>query len=202
MIDNWSQVYDFWFGEPGSIYHGEVRDFWFGGGAEFDEEIAGRFSETYADAVAGRLDGWFADPRGAVSLIVVLDQFPRNMFCGDPRSFEYDHLALANAKKLVDSPSHRDLMTVEKLFAYLPYEHSENMEDQNTSVSLFVSIDEHEQKQEWLDYAVEHRDIIERFGRFPHRNPILGRVNTPEEEAWLQETDQRFGTVSEDDADK
>jgi uncharacterized protein (DUF924 family) len=93
-------------------------------------------------------------------------------------------------------------MTVEKLFAYLPYEHSENMEDQNTSVSLFVSIDEHEQKQEWLDYAVEHRDIIERFGRFPHRNPILGRVNTPEEEAWLQETDQRFGTVSEDDADK
>ncbi len=198
----WSDVYEFWFGSPGSEGHGMARDFWFGGGPEIDAEIVRRFAKTYEEAISGRLESWFAEPRGAVSLIIVLDQFPRNMFRGSARSFASDHLALANAKKLADSPACETLITVEKMFAYMPFEHSENIEDQNRSVALFNAIDPHEDKGELIQFAVEHRDIIERFGRFPHRNSILGRDSTPEEEAWLQESDQRFGTVSEDDSQK
>lgn len=198
----WSDVYEFWFGAPGSDTHGEVRDFWFGGGPEVDTEIIKRFSQTYEDAISGRLESWAVEPRGAVSLIIVLDQFPRNMFRGDARSFASDGLALANAKKLIDGPAHASLITVEKVFAYLPFEHSENIVDQNRSVTLFRSIDAHEDKEEWIDFAIQHRDIVQRFGRFPHRNPFMGRQSTPEEEAWLEESDQRFGTVVEDDAQK
>ena len=196
----WSEVYEFWFGAPGSDTHGKVRDFWFGGGPETDAEIIERFSQTHEDAISGRLESWTTEPRGAVSLILVLDQFPRNMFRGDARSFASDHLALVNAKKLLNSPAHDALMTVEKMFAYLPFEHSENIDDQEKSVALFQAIDPHDDKDEWIDFAIQHRDIIQRFGRFPHRNPIIGRQSTPEEERWLEESDQRFGTVVEDDS--
>ncbi|MGB0629232.1 MAG: DUF924 family protein [Alphaproteobacteria bacterium] len=197
---DWSEVYGFWFGEPGTESHGDVREFWFGGGSEVDEEIVRRFAGLYSGAAAGRFDHWAADPHGALSLILLLDQFPRNMFRGDARSFATDHLALANAKRLVGGPGHNDLISVEKLFAYLPFEHSEDIGDQVRSVALFEALEPHEEKQDWVDFAVEHRDIIERFGRFPHRNAILGRENTSEEEIWLRQSDQRFGTVVEDDA--
>ena len=124
----WSDVYDFWFGSPGSESHGKVRDFWFGGGPEIDTEITERFSGTYDVAISGRLEPWTAEPRGALSLIIVLDQFPRNMFRGNAKSFASDHLALSNAKKLLESPAHQGLTMVEKMFAYLPFEHSENLE--------------------------------------------------------------------------
>ena len=195
----WSDAYDFWFGSPGSESHGKVRDFWFGGGPEIDTEITERFSGTYDVAISGRLEPWTAEPRGALSLIIVLDQFPRNMFRGNAKSFASDHLALSNAKKLLESPAHLGLTMVEKMFAYLPFEHSENLDDQNRSVALFQALDAYEDKDEWIQFAVEHRGIIVRFGRFPHRNSIIGRDSTPEEDAWLTESDQRFGTVAEDD---
>ena len=197
--NDWMKVYAYWFGEPGTAAHGTVRDHWFHGGRAADELIKTRFSETCRAAIGGRLEAWKAHPKGAVSLVVVLDQFPRNIFRGDPRSFAHDSIALAAARELVEGPFHDDLMTVEKLFAYLPFEHSENIEDQDRSVAMFEAMEPHPSKQEWVDFAVEHRDIILQFGRFPHRNVILGRDSTPEEAAWLAKSDQRFGTVAEDD---
>ena len=97
------------------------------------------------------------------------------------------------------SPLHDDLITVEKVFAYLPFEHSENLADQETCLALFRALEPHDAKAEWVDYAVQHRDIIREFGRFPHRNAILGRRNTPAEEAWLASSDQRFGTDGNDE---
>ena len=93
---------------------------------------------------------------------------------------------------------HRELITVEKLFAYLPFEHSEQIDGQMKSVALFEAIDHHEQKAEWVEFAVLHKDIVAKFGRFPHRNAILGREITPEEKAWLEASDQRFGTVPDE----
>lgn len=191
----WRDVYDFWFGAPGSDGHGDVRDFWFASTPDIDREIKERFLDRYLRAAAGDFEDWKSDARGWVALIVLLDQVPRNVFRGNPQSFAADPVALASAKQLEASPLHEELITVEKLFAYLPFEHSENIHDQTKSVALFEAIDHHEQKAEWIEFAVLHRDIVAKFGRFPHRNAILGRKSTPEEKAWLESSDQRFGTV-------
>tara|TARA_R110002126_G_scaffold223984_1_gene368904 strand:+ start:132 stop:737 length:606 start_codon:yes stop_codon:yes gene_type:complete len=191
----WKDIYDFWFGAPGSEGHGEVREFWFASTPETDREIKERFLDQYRRAAAGDFEDWKSDARGWVALIVLLDQVPRNVFRGNRQSFAADPVALAAAKALEASPLHKELITVEKLFAYLPFEHSENIDDQMKSVALFEAIDHHEKKAEWVEFAVLHREIVAKFGRFPHRNAILGRENTPEENAWLESSDQRFGTV-------
>lgn len=196
-MKEWSEIYDFWFGVPGSAEHGAVRELWFGGGPDIDVEIRTRFGETHARAAAGAFDDWKTDPRSCIALVVLLDQFPRNIFRGEPGAFATDALALETTHGLVSGPFHGDLMTVEKVFAYMPFEHSENIENQNRSVELFGALEPHDKKQEWVDYAIEHRDIIARFGRFPHRNVILGRETTPAEADWLATTDQRFGTAPE-----
>ena len=200
-MDRWEDIYDFWFGAPGSDAHGEVREMWFRGGPEVDREISDRFADDYRRAAAGELDGWRDAPRSAVALVVLLDQFPRNIFRGDPQSFAADGRALSVANHIVASPWHDDLLAVERVFAYLPFEHSEDIADQERCVALFVAMEDHPSREEWLDYAVQHKVIIEQFGRFPHRNAILGRANTPEEDAWLSSTDQRFGTDTDDDPD-
>lgn len=196
---DWHDIYDFWFGAPGGAGHGDVREFWFGGGPSVDDEIRERFLGHYERAAAGDLGGWTDAPQSSVALIVLLDQFPRNIFRGDRRSFAADPLALEYARGLVSGPFHDGLITVEKLFAYLPFEHSEDIEDQKKCLDLYRAIDSHDQKEEWIDFAVQHFDIIERFGRFPHRNAILGRDSTQEELAWLAATDQRFGTAAGED---
>ena len=197
-MGDWAEIYEFWFGAPNSEGHGDVREFWFGGGSNVDREIRDRFLGDYHRAVSGDFDGWKSEARSCISLIVLLDQFPRNIFRGDARSYAADPLALASARHLVSSPMHDELITVEKVFAYLPFEHSENIIAQEECVSLFSVLDEHEFKQEWIDYALEHRVIVAEFGRFPHRNNILGRDNTPAEDAWLAASDQRFGTAAGD----
>ena len=198
----WSAIYSFWFGEPGTVNHGNVQEIWFGGGPELDDLIRTRFLADYEKAASGDHDGWMVDPQGWVSLIVTLDQFPRNMFRGDPRSFATDVKALEIAKKLIDSDCHDRLITVEKMFAYLPLEHSENKSDQARCVDLFRNIDDHDNKSEWIDYAFEHKVRIDQFGRFPHRNEILGRNSTKDESDWLKSSDQRFGTSAEDQPSK
>lgn len=198
---DWEEIYEFWFGAPGSEGHGDVREFWFAGGPSLDEEIRERFTGHYTRAVAGEFDNWTSTARGWISLIVLLDQFPRNIFRGDGQSFAADHIALQNARGLVSSPLHDELITVEKLFAYLPFEHSEDIADQKICLDLYRAIDPHKDKEEWIDFAVQHYDIIEQFGRFPHRNALLSRENTPEEDAWLASSDQRFGTAATDDED-
>lgn len=195
----WHDIYDYWFGAPGGVGHGEVREFWFASTPAIDREIEDRFLDRHEQAKGGGFGDWKSNARGWVALIVLLDQVPRNVFRGNPRSFAADPVALAAAKQLVASPRHGELLTVEKLFAYLPFEHSENLDDQEKCVALFEAIDDHESKAEWIEYAVAHRDIVAQFGRFPHRNAILGRQSTPAEEAWLEASDQRFGTVPEGD---
>lgn len=199
-MERWREIYDYWFGAPGSPEHGTVREIWFRGGPSVDAEIRTRFLGDIERAAAGEIEDWTAARESCMALLVLLDQFPRNVFRGEARAFAADPLAREVAEHVVSGPLHGALMTVEKLFAYLPFEHSETLADQERCVALFEALEPHEQKQEWIDYAVEHRDIVARFGRFPHRNAILGRASTAEEEAWLADTDQRFGTVVEDAA--
>jgi uncharacterized protein (DUF924 family) len=197
-MGDWAEIYEFWFGAPNSEGHGGVREFWFGGGPGVDREIKDRFLGDYHRAASEDFDGWKTEARSCVAPIVLLDQFPRNMFRGDAGSYAADPLALATARHLVSSPMHDELFTVEKVFTYLPFEHSENIIAQEECVSLFSALDEHEFKQEWIEYALEHKVIVEEFGHFPHRNKILGRDNTSAEDAWLAASDQRFGTAAGD----
>lgn len=196
-MERWRDIYDYWFGAPESPEHGEVREFWFRGGPEVDREIRERFAEDYARAAMGEYLSWRESKESCLALVVLLDQFPRNIYRGDPRSFAADDRALEVAKHIVTQPWHAQLLPVQRLFAYLPFEHSESLENQKRAVSLFEAMPEHPERQNWIDYAVKHLVIVEQFGRFPHRNSILGRACTPEEQQWLDGNEERFGTAGE-----
>ncbi|WP_026874002.1 DUF924 family protein [Inquilinus limosus] len=172
-------VLTFWFEQSG-------KDRWFSGDAGFDAEIRARFLTLQEEAAAGRHDDWAASPLGAVALCIVLDQFPRNLFRGTPRAFATDPQALATAKAAVEQGFDKDpaLTDDHRLFLYLPFEHSEDLADQQRSVELQTA---GLSDPGYIDYARRHLAVIERFGRFPHRNLILGRITTPEEEAYLAE---------------
>lgn len=181
------EILGFWFGgEEG------YREVWFRKDEAFDREVRDRFAEDYERAAAGELDGWMSSPRGCLALILLLDQFPRNLFRGDPRAFATDEKARAVADHAVSTGLDRGLSPVERMFVYLPFEHSESVEDQRRSVELFLALDAELEAPEVLDYAVRHREVIERFGRFPHRNEVLGRASTPEEEEFLKEPGSSF----------
>lgn len=169
----------FWFEESG-------KERWFSGDAGFDTEIRARFLTLQEEAASGRHDDWAASPLGVVALCILLDQFPRNLFRGTPRAFATDAKALAAAKAAVEQGFDTDpaLTDDRRLFLYLPFEHSENLADQRRSVELQAA---RIADPEYVDYARRHLAVIERFGRFPHRNAILGRDSTPEEEAHLAE---------------
>lgn len=155
---------------------------WFAGDRALDEAIRRRFSAQYAEAAAGRCDDWADSVDGALALIVLLDQFSRNLFRDDPRAFAMDAKALGVAERALAQGFDRAARPERRPFFYMPFMHSENLADQRRSVALFAALDGGAQ---WLDYARRHMRIIERFGRFPHRNEMLGRPNTPEEAAWL-----------------
>ena len=176
------EVLGFWFAE------GREKQ-WFGGGAAFDAEVRAALSAAHDEAVAGRLDHWLETPDGCLALCILLDQYPRNVFRGTPRAFASDAQALAVAHHALAQGFESGLSQTERLFLYLPLEHSETLADQERCVRLTAGLDEN---PEWLDYAEAHRDIVARFGRFPHRNAILGRVCTPEEEAFLEEPGSSF----------
>lgn len=186
------QVLDFWFGDADRV---DTR--WFNGGDAFDRDIRDRFGDTIDDALAGRLDAWADDVDGALALIVVLDQFTRNAFRGTPRAFAGDILALALARRLVDAGHDLALPPLRRWFAYMPLEHAEDLARQHESVNRFEALladagVHGEALAAALDYARRHRDVIARFGRFPHRNEILGRASTPQEAAFLQQPGSRF----------
>ena len=193
-MERWRAIYDFWFGAPGSEDHGTVREFWFRGGPAVDLEIRERFEDDYRRAAAGEYAAWLDGRESALALVVTLDQFPRNIYRGDARSFAADAEARAVARHIVAQPWHAELLAVERVFAYLPFEHSEDLADQKRAVELFESIGPHPERENWIDYAVRHMVIVEKFGRFPHRNEILGRPGTPEELEWLASNEERFGT--------
>jgi uncharacterized protein (DUF924 family) len=154
---------------------------WFAKNDAFDAEIKSRFLDTYEAAAAGKLADWEATPEGALPLIIVLDQFPRNMFRRDARAFAADATARAVADRALARGFDRQVPEELRLFFYLPFEHSEEMADQEHCCALFKTLG----NPDLLHWAELHADIIRRFRRFPHRNAVLGRTTTPEEKAYL-----------------
>lgn len=171
-------VRDFWFSDL-------MQPFWFKKSDEIDRQIIQLFGETYEAAHAGRLKHWMDTPEDALALVIVLDQFPRNMFRGSGRSFESNDLALSVARRVLDRGYDQSLDPTRRQFLYLPFMHSEDPDDQDRSVRLYEALG----NQHSLHFACEHRDIVARFGRFPHRNAVLGRENTSEETEFLKTHD-------------
>lgn len=181
-------VLAFWFGAPPWASRAE----WFRKDPAFDETIRGRFGALVERALAGPL-GWDASPADRLAEILVLDQFPRNLFRGQARAFAGDARAVALALGMVDDGSHASLHPLQRWFAYLPLEHAEDGVLQDRCVALFEALAHaHEGFDEALDYAERHRDVIRRFGRFPHRNAALGRASTPDEQSFLAQPGSGF----------
>lgn len=176
MKDSQKEVLDFWFVETSPSQ-------WFHKNETFDAMIRDRFMPVYEMAKAGLYDSWMKDADGCLALCVVLDQFPRNMFRNDPRSYETDGKALSIARHAVGKGFDQVLGAQKKRFVYLPFEHSEILDDQLLSVELFGAMKNEDPLG--YEYALRHLKVIETFGRFPHRNRVLGRANTPQEEEYL-----------------
>ena len=155
-------------------------DRWFFKDEAFDAEFRGRFLDRHMAAARRQCDHWGDTAEGALALMILLDQLPRNCFRGTGHMYATDPLARHFARKAIDAGFDMQLDKEMRVFFYLPFEHSEDIEDQRFSVEIT-----RERAEEYLKYAVDHLDIIERFGRFPHRNPMLGRQTTPEEQAFL-----------------
>ena len=175
------EVLRFWFEEL-------TPDDWFGGGDEVDDRIRERFLGLHENLRDEVPESWRTTARGMLAAVIALDQFPRNMYRGDPRAFAADPAALALATEAVERGLDQKMSIDERKFLYLPFEHSEDPAVQARSVELFASLDD----EDTLGYAVRHKEIIDRFGRFPHRNEVLGRESTPEELEFLKEPDSSF----------
>ncbi|WP_312550499.1 DUF924 family protein [Massilia sp.] len=188
-------VLDFWFLPRDDAGYGKARPEWFRKDAAFDAQIRERFGAAIAQAIAGGLREWDIEhgAQGTLARILVLDQFTRNAHRDTPGAFAGDTLALAAAQQLVDSGADRTLEPQQRAFAYMPFEHAEDARMQQCAVDLFTQLaGEHEGFAEMLDYAHRHRGVIARFGRFPHRNPILGRASTPDELQYLSQPGAGF----------
>lgn len=174
-------VLSFWFDEL------EPQD-WFKPHPALDSQCEQRFRLTHLELARGVPAEWRATPLRRLATIVLFDQMPRNMYRGTPLAFATDPLALREATLALEAGADVGLSVDQRVFLYLPFEHSENLVDQTRSVALFTDLGD----ANYLDYAIRHREVIRRFGRFPHRNAILGRVSTPEEVAFLSEPGSRF----------
>jgi len=194
-----AEILAFWFGPilDGAAMTAAHRQLWFGKDRRTDREIATRFGALLEPARAGALD-WTDDPRGRLALVLLLDQFPRNIFRGHSQAFSYDPAALDHARRALSAGDDQRVGALERVFFYLPFEHAEDLTLQEQSVALFRTLAEEVpvvQRQEFasfLDYALRHKDIIARFGRFPHRNALLGRSSTEAERQFLQQPGSSF----------
>ena len=183
-------VLRFWFGEPPQ--RGTRLKRWFDKDLSLDDDIRVRFLPLYEVLAAGGRREWLEDAQSCLARIVVLDQFPRNMFRGSARAFATDGLALEAARHALAQGHDRAMLLVEKLFAYLPFEHSESLEDQRLACELTRPLEAFPETADAYRYALAHLQIIERFGRFPHRNAALGRESTPEELEFLKQPGSSF----------
>jgi uncharacterized protein (DUF924 family) len=200
-VNEIEQVLDFWFGScgPDGTLDPEKRKMWFGNGRKHDAGIRERFGALHARAARGELDeAWTATARGQLALVVVLDQFSRHIHRGTPAAFAHDPAAQRLVISGLDRAVDRQLHPAERAFFYMPLEHAEDIELQRLGVRCFdglariVAQPHREPYLEFLDYARRHLAVIERFGRFPHRNRILGRVSTPEEVRFLEQPGSSF----------
>jgi uncharacterized protein (DUF924 family) len=204
-MDEARQVRDFWFGRlPLTAAALERRVcFWFSGDvaalSRHDEQIRTRFGALFERAAGGELASWADGPRRRLSLIVLLDQFPRHMFRGTARAFAYDERALALALSGMQSAADAALDVVERIFFYMPMQHAESREVQDESVAAYRRLRTEAPPElgrtfeATLRSAENHRSIVERFGRFPYRNRLLGRADTSAELDWLHAGGERFG---------
>ena len=181
-------VLDFWFGATPGPRHKA----WFEKSALFDESIRTRFLPLLNHAAQGRLASWAEEPSEALALIVVTDQFPRNLFRGSGRAFATDPMARPAAKRVIERGWDAKLLPVERMFVYLPFEHSESIADQDRSCALFAPLNAFPETADAVEYSEKHRVIVKRFGRFPHRNAALGRESTPEEIEFLKQPGSGF----------
>ena len=177
-MDVINRVLTFWFSGNFEVRRKE----WFMKSAAFDDKIKTKFEVDVKKASTGLYDTLAQKAEGALTLMILLDQFPRNIFRGDPQSFATDFKALGIAKQAITNGLETKLTVTQKIFFYLPFEHSENMEDQNQAIKLCEALGD----ESYLKYAIAHRDVINSFGRFPHRNKILGRQSTEEEISYLE----------------
>ncbi|MHB1188311.1 DUF924 family protein [Thiobacillus sp.] len=200
MHDQPESVLAFWFGAPGSAVEvaGRQSKLWFGKSPANDQAVIERFAATLTAATAGQLDHWAHSPHGRLALVIVLDQFPHHIHRDQPQAFATDPQSLALSLAALESGEDRQLTPIERVFLYLPLEHAESLDIQARSVSLYERLaheaapDERALFDGFLDYARRHRDVVARFGRFPHRNAILGRPSTPDEIEFLKQPGSRF----------
>lgn len=184
-------ILDFWFQEL------EPKD-WFDGGERVDRLVQERFQTTIEDVYEGRCQEWLETPPGRLAAVITLDQFPRNIYRRTPRSFSYDDKALTWTLEAVAQGIDEALEPLQRVFLYLPLEHSENMEDQDRSLERFAHIvtcvkpEERPRYRDFLHYAWRHYEIIKRFGRYPHRNKVLGRDSTEQETRFLEQPGSSF----------
>ena len=194
------EVLAFWFGDAPDDPATPQRQaqLWWSKVPALDDEIRRRFAGLRRRAIGGELDDWLAAPRGRLAAIILVDQFSRNLFRGDPEAFRNDPIALLWCRDGIDADADQALRPVERQFLYLPLQHSENLPDQELSVVLYeqllkaVPAGQRDQYRDYLDFARRHHDIVARFGRFPHRNRILGRASTPEEVEFLKQPGSSF----------
>ncbi|MGX6978013.1 DUF924 family protein [Vagococcus elongatus] len=178
---SYQDVLKFWFEES------QPED-WFTKNPDYDERISQRFSSLHQQAAAGELWQWRETIQGRLAEIILLDQFSRNMFRGDPRSFAYDSMALVLAQEALKDPALEQLPVQQKAFLYMPFMHSESLKIHDIAMALFSE----EGLEHNLEFEIKHREIIERFGRYPHRNELLGRPSTSEELTFLTEPGSSF----------
>jgi uncharacterized protein (DUF924 family) len=180
-VTSFAEVLDFWFVEAGP-------DTWWTPDRGFDERIRRRFEALHAQAASGELYGWRATPRGRLAEIIVLDQFSRNLFRGSARAFSQDLAALALAQEAVSAGAHLELEPAGRIFLLLPYMHSESRAIHVVAERLYREF----APAENLDFELRHKAIVDRFGRYPHRNEALGRTSTPEEIEFLRQPGSAF----------
>ncbi|NQZ14662.1 MAG: DUF924 domain-containing protein [Alphaproteobacteria bacterium] len=183
MKDIQEDIIHFWFEETQPSQ-------WFQVNPEFDALTKEKYEDAYNSAAAGQFDDWQKNADGALALCILLDQMPRNMFRGTPKAFATDKKALVAAKFAISKGLDQVLPVVKRRFLYLPFEHSEVLSDQVRCVELFEKIKDEDKLGH--DYALRHLQVVEKYGRFPHRNKILGRENTPEEEEYLAQPGAGF----------
>ena len=188
--ERWEAVLDFWFGPRDQ--RGTARPEWFRKDPKFDDEIRARFGATHRAAAAGELEAWRASPQPMVALVVVLDQFSRNLHRGDARAFAQDAHARDCARQALARGDDRVVLPVERQFLYMPFEHSEDLADQDRCHGLMAGLEAFAETRGLSEWAEKHRVIIRRFGRFPHRNAALGRVSTPAEREFLAQRGSGF----------
>ena len=186
-------IHDFWFGGPNRDEFGQSRKAWFVKDSAFDAEVREQFLATLEAAERGELVHWRDAPKHCLSLVLLLDQFARNIFRDTPRAFTTDAMALETARVALAQKYDQTVAPVERIFFYLPFEHSESLADQEHCVALVQALVEVDSNRAgFLDYATRHRDVIARFGRFPHRNRILSRISSSAEVEFLKQPGSSF----------